>query len=87
MHTALAIHKIKLKKIKYNYELKMNNTTRNLRNILSYRPVFFKSNRCKNSLQSNGINLYNSLPNDIKNEPNIKIFKNKLNKYLLTNTN
>lgn len=83
--TVLTIHKIKLKKLKVqgNFELVGNIQRRFLRNILNYRPNFFRKEKCKKSLISNGIRLYNSLPQNIKEIDNIKHFKQNVQQYII----
>lgn len=85
LNTVTIIQKIKLNKIKCNINLNtVGNIQRTfLRNILDFRPNFFKKQGCKKSLLSNGILLYNTLPNEIKNIENINQFKNATKKYLL----
>lgn len=83
--TVLTIHKIKHKKLKFqgNLELVGNVQCRFLRNILNYRPNFFRKEKCKKSLMSNGIKLYNSLPQNIKEIDNIKHFKQNVQQYII----
>lgn len=85
LQTVLAIHKIKLKKMKFNRDLRTVGSVQNsfLRNVFNYRPNFFRKGKCKQSLMSNGVNAYNSLPNDIKIIDNIKLFKKNVQNYII----
>lgn len=85
LNTVLTIQKIKMNKIKCNIQLNtVGNVQRTfLRNILNYRPHFFKKQGCKKSLLSNGISLYNKLPNEIRNIQKITQLKNASKMYLL----
>lgn len=47
----------------------------------------FRSHCHHNSLQSNGVQLWNSLPNQIKQQPTVKSFKKSCLKYILGNLN
>lgn len=74
------IQKIKLKKMKFNFKMNIvQNVQRNyLRNLMNYRPNFFRKEKCKNSIMSYGLNLYNKIPLEIKNITNLRLFKIKM---------
>lgn len=77
MQTMITVQKIKMNQIKFGYTLNLvAESRRTLRNILNYRPAFFKTERCKRSILSYGVNIYNKLPEYIKNETRMQIFAN-----------
>lgn len=80
IQTATTIHKIKLNLIKHNLKLQTVGETQRsyLRNILNYRPKFFRTEKCKNSIMADGLKLYNSIPTELKNIQNINSFKAKI---------
>ena len=49
----------------------------NLRNALDFRPSRADTNVMQRSLFSKGLNLYNMMPADAKNETNMNIFRKK----------
>lgn len=62
-------------KIVYNYENERKNTLRNRNNI---ELMTAKKKGSQNSLFYRGVELFNNLPNYVKNEPNLEKFKNSL---------
>ena len=55
--------------------------TRNSSNLVL--PLYNRSSS-QNSVNYTGVRIWNSLPNDISNEPNLNIFKRKLRNMLLS---
>lgn len=85
-NTITLMHNIKHKNIKCNFSLdKVEDVQRKfLRNILNFRPRFFRKQKCKNSILSNGVMIYNKIPGDLR-EMNGKSFKKNLKKFLINN--
>lgn len=54
----------------------------NVRSKDDFRIPFFKKSASQRQIFCNGLNLFNRLPHEIKNETNLKIFKNKLSNYV-----
>lgn len=81
----ILVHKIKLNICKFNFTLNTVQSVQNkfLRNILNYRPLFFKKEKCRSSILSKGMNFYNETPIDIRNINNIRLFKAKLKEYIV----
>lgn len=57
----------------------------NLRNISNFRLNFFRNEKTKNMLLYKGLNLFNNLPNELKQENNINLFKRNLLPYVKEN--
>lgn len=91
MNTLVMIYKI-VNKLTPEYlsekiTLKADNPRRNtLRNRELINPKNCKKNYSQNSLFYKGINLYNSLPNHVKNVESTNNFKQKLRQYMQTNS-
>lgn len=85
-HFNTLIQKMKQKTIKCNLNInKVEKVQSNfLRNIMKLRPKFFKKQKCKSSILSNGLTFYNEIPLEIR-DTNMSIFKEKLKKYLICN--
>lgn len=81
------INKIEFKKLKSDMILNQIGSTNNyfLRNLINFRPLFFKSEKCKKSLASRGLTLYNKLPNEIKEIEQCDKFKTKTKKHVIAN--
>lgn len=60
MQTIITIQKIKMNQIKFGYTLNfVAESRRTLRiYLINYRPAFFKTERCKRSILSYGVNLH-----------------------------
>lgn len=85
--TILTIHKIKLGKIKFNFQLNTVAESQRsfLRNLSNYRPKFFRKEKSKKSIRSRGLTLYNNIPATLKEINSFGLFKVKLLKYLIEN--
>lgn len=57
----------------------------NLRNLQNFRLDMYKNEKAKNMLLYKGLNMFNSLPNDIKGETNINRFKKKIIEFVKDN--
>ena len=68
-----------------NITFRINNTlyNHNTRQVQHIFLVNVTSNYGKKSIHYQGIQIYNSLPLELKNVPNLSAFKNKLKKHLL----
>lgn len=80
------IQKIKLKKTKFNFNLDVvQNVQKNyLRNLMNFRPNFFRKEKFKSSILSYGLNQYNKIPIEIKNITNLRLFKIKMKECIKT---
>lgn len=86
LQTLITIEKIRIGRLKFDFPLNIvGNHQRTLRNMLNFRPSFFRTEKCKNSLLSNGVCLYNKLDNLTKEERNIEHFKKRVTSMLLCN--
>lgn len=85
LSTVSFIHKLLLKKIKSNIKISTNNN--NTRSNGSLTASSFKSNYMKTDITYFGVQLYNKLPADIRNEENIDKFKSAVKILLLKNIN
>lgn len=89
INTLVTIQKCKLGLLKNNLNFQINQNYTNVitRHILNLRTWFFKTERCKNSIKSRGLNWYNKIPIEIRNEQNILKFKKETIKYVIEHCN
>lgn len=86
LQTLITIQKIRMGKMKFDLPLNIvANHQRMLRNMLNYQPNFFRTEKCKNSLLSNGVCMYNKLDNVTKETNSIKDFKKRVISMLVSN--
>lgn len=85
--TITAIHGIKLGNTKVNFDFQKLQQLQqyNLRNLLNYRAIFVKKTKCKNSIKSDGVRLYNRIDNQLKGIESMKKFKKEIKQFLLQN--
>lgn len=82
---AILLHKIQNKQIKTNIQLNKIGNTQNivLRSFQNFRTKFFKLEKCKKSILSNGLYLYNKIPTQIRNTVNPIHFKKNIVNYIM----
>lgn len=87
IQTVTTIKKIQLNLIKSNINLQTNSNVHGIftRTLNNLRAMFFKFEKCQNSITSRGIMWYNKLPNEIKEMSNIIKFTTNVKRYVINN--
>lgn len=86
---AMIMHKIALKKIKCDIEIRQISDVQNnfLRNIMNFRPAFFTTEKTKGSLLSRGLNIYNKIPYNIREIVDVNKYKKEINRIIIEKNN
>lgn len=71
----------KLIKSKFSFQITKEVHSYTTRLANNFRSIFSRTNCTKNSILNRGVTSFNKLPDIIKNENKISVFKNKLKKY------
>lgn len=82
--TIMYIFQIKNNYIKHNFQLKPVNSIHNYntRQSENFYILYYRTNKGLNSIISKGLRAYNEIPQNLKNEKRISVFKKELKIYL-----